>query len=151
MRNKLLTAGFALTVALLACSMTVFSGFTPKQVSSIEQGMSSKQVKKILGDPVLRDIDGPEEIWTFRDTQEGGGEVKEIRIWFLDGKVIRMKCFEQTAARFREGRRTYRNYHHDCHRHCTDSCQVETCPYPHGYPCCNPHHTHRHGYGKRCH
>ena len=68
MKHKLLTALFAVAIATLACSMTLADGFTPAQVGSIEQGMTVKQVKKILCDPALRDLDGTEVLWTFRNT-----------------------------------------------------------------------------------
>lgn len=140
MKHKLLTALFAVAIATLACSMTLADGFTPAQVGSIEQGMTVKQVKKILGDPALRDIDGPEEVWTFRNTEKNDGTVEEIRIWFLDGKVLRMKCREQAGGR-QPDRYPRRDFRRGFRHHCADSCYVagDSCCHDHPYP------YHRHG------
>ena len=138
MKNRLLTTAFALTVVLLACSMTVFDGFTPRQIGSIERGMSVKEVKDILGDPVLRDIDEDEEVWTFRSTDDDG--VMEIRIWFRDGKVARMRTHDGAPADTPHRRPALRHHRH--HGHPADSCCY-------GYPC--GHYPHRGpGHGGCC-
>lgn len=83
-----------MVVALLCCSMMLIDDFTPGQLSSIERGMSSKKVKELLGDPVLCDIDEDVEVWTFRSGKTEESNAMEVRIWFRDGKVERMRSYE---------------------------------------------------------
>lgn len=145
MGNKLLTAVFALTVALLACSMVVFDGFTPQQLGSIEKGMSVKQVKKILGDPALRDINEEEEVWTFRSSEEG--DAMEVRVWFRDGKVVRMHTLDKLPVGDPVNRPRHRLLDHRvkkevqaadscCHdAPCSHDCDEGACPHRHCYGC----------------
>lgn len=130
MRNKLLTVGCTLVVALLCCSMVLSDDFTPSQLSSIERGMSSKKVKQILGDPILCDINEEGEVWTFRSGKTEESNAMEVRIWFRDGKVERMRSYELMPAGEKPGSirnlpvRRYRylsvdscRYNGDCPQH----------------------------------
>lgn len=58
--------GLLLAVLVMGCGIYESYGFDYKQLSSIERGMSFKEVCTILGEPAFRDLNKEGEAWTFR-------------------------------------------------------------------------------------
>ena len=75
MKKMSVVLGLLLAVLVMGCGIYESYGFDYKQLSSIERGMSFKEVCTILGEPAFRDLN------------------KEGEVWFKDGKVDEMKSY----------------------------------------------------------
>ena len=81
--------GLLLAVLVMGCGIYESYGFDYKQLSSIERGMSFKEVCTILGEPAFRDLNKEGEAWTFRAyTPAGWSAVKESSDKSSETKVI---------------------------------------------------------------
>ena len=80
-----------LAVLVMGCGIYESYGFDYKQLSSIERGMSFKEVCTILGEPAFRDLNKEGEAWTFRAYTPAGWSA--VKVWFKDGKVDEMKSY----------------------------------------------------------
>ena len=76
---------------MTGCGIYESYGFDYKQLSSIERGMSFKEVCTILGEPAFRDLNKEGEAWTFRAYTPAGWSA--VKVWFKDGKVDEMKSY----------------------------------------------------------
>ena len=56
MKKMSVVLGLLLAVLVMGCGIYESYGFDYKPLSSIERGMSSKEVRTIFGDPPLRDV-----------------------------------------------------------------------------------------------
>lgn len=83
--------GLLLAVLVTGCGIYESYGFDYKQLSSIERGMSFKEVCTILGEPAFRDLNKEGEAWTFRAYTPAGWSA--VKVWFKDGKVDEMKSY----------------------------------------------------------
>ena len=66
MKKMSVVLGLLLAVLVMGCGIYESYGFDYKQLSSIERGMSFKEVCTILGEPAFRDLNKEGEAWTFR-------------------------------------------------------------------------------------
>lgn len=80
-----------LLTVLMGCGVYGGYGFDYAQLSSIERGMSFKEVTAVLGEPAFRDFDKDREAWTFRALGMQGWSV--VKVWFKEGKVVEMKSY----------------------------------------------------------
>ena len=80
-----------LLTVLMGCGVYGGYGFDYAQLSSIERGMSFKEVTAVLGEPAFRDFDKEREAWTFRALGMQGWSV--VKVWFKEGKVVEMKSY----------------------------------------------------------
>ena len=80
MKKMSVVLGLLLAVLVMGCGIYESYGFDYKQLSSIERGMSFKEVCTILGEP-----------WTFRAYTPAGWSA--VKVWFKDGKVDEMKSY----------------------------------------------------------
>ena len=78
MKKMSVVLGLLLAVLVMGCGIYESYGFDYKQLSSIERGMSFKEVCTILGEPAFRDLN-----------KEG----EAVKVWFKDGKVDEMKSY----------------------------------------------------------
>ena len=65
MKKMSVVLGLLLAVLVTGCGIYESYGFDYKQLSSIERGMSFKEVCTILGEPAFRDLNKEGEAWTF--------------------------------------------------------------------------------------
>ena len=72
MKKMSVVLGLLLAVLVMGCGIYESYGFDYKQLSSIERGMSFKEVCTILGEPAG---------WS------------AVKVWFKDGKVDEMKSY----------------------------------------------------------
>ena len=79
MKKMSVVLGLLLAVLVMGCGIYESYGFDYKQLSSIERGMSFKEVCTILGEPA------------FRDLNKAGWSA--VKVWFKDGKVDEMKSY----------------------------------------------------------
>ena len=66
MKKMSVVLGLLLAVLVMGCGIYESYGFDYKQLSSIERGMSFKEVCTILGEPAFRDLNKEGEALTFR-------------------------------------------------------------------------------------
>ena len=64
MKKMSVVLGLLLAVLVMGCGIYESYGFDYKQLSSIERGMSFKEVCTILGEPAFRDLNKEGEAWT---------------------------------------------------------------------------------------
>ena len=91
MKKMSVVLGLLLAVLVMGCGIYESYGFDYKQLSSIERGMSFKEVCTILGEPAFRDLNKEGEAWTFRAYTPAGWSA--VKVWFKDGKVDEMKSY----------------------------------------------------------
>ena len=91
MKKMSVVLGLLLAVLVRGCGIYEGYGFDYKQLSSIERGMSFKEVCTILGEPAFRDLNKEGEAWTFRAYTPAGWSA--VKVWFKDGKVDEMKSY----------------------------------------------------------
>ena len=91
MKKMSVVLGLLLAVLVTGCGIYESYGFDYKQLSSIERGMSFKEVCTILGEPAFRDLNKEGEAWTFRAYTPAGWSA--VKVWFKDGKVDEMKSY----------------------------------------------------------
>lgn len=111
-----LIAAFA-AVAISGCSMFIT---TRKALSSIQPGMTPKEVTAILGKPDLRRFDNRHEEWEYRSYDDDNGTSTMIIVKFTDGAVSgldsRMK--DRPEAPFKPGAKPGNGPHgHGPHEH----------------------------------
>lgn len=90
MKKMSVVLGLLLAVLVMGCGIYESYGFDYKQLSSIERGMSFKEVCTILGEPAFRDLNKEERLDIPRLYPAGWSAVK---VWFKDGKVDEMKSY----------------------------------------------------------
>ena len=86
MKKMSVVLGLLLAVLVMGCGIYESYGFDYKQLSSIERGMSFKEVCTILGEPAFRDLNKEGEAWTFRAYTPAGWSA--VKVWFKDGKEL---------------------------------------------------------------
>ena len=91
MKKMSVVLGLLLAVLVMGCGIYESYGFDYKQLSSIERGMSFKEVCTILGEPAFRDLNKEGEAWTFRAYTPAGWSA--VKVWFKDGKVDEMESY----------------------------------------------------------
>lgn len=96
MKKMSVVLGLLLAVLVMGCGIYESYGFDYKQLSSIERGMSFKEVCTILGEPAFRDLNKEGEAWTFRAYTPAGWSA--VKVWFKDGKVDEMKSYLVVTA-----------------------------------------------------
>ena len=85
MKKMSVVLGLLLAVLVTGCGIYESYGFDYKQLSSIERGMSFKEVCTILGEPAFRDLNKEGEAWTFRAYTPAGWSA--VKVWFKDGEL----------------------------------------------------------------
>ena len=96
MKKMSVVLGLLLAVLVTGCGIYESYGFDYKQLSSIERGMSFKEVCTILGEPAFRDLNKEGEAWTFRAYTPAGWSA--VKVWFKDGKVDEMKSYRRRSS-----------------------------------------------------
>ena len=79
MKKMSVVLGLLLAVLVMGCGIYESYGFDYKQLSSIERGMSFKEVCTILGEPAFRDLNKEGEAWTFRAYTPAGWSA--VKVW----------------------------------------------------------------------
>ena len=97
MKKMSVVLGLLLAVLVMGCGIYESYGFDYKQLSSIERGMSFKEVCTILGEPAFRDLNKEGEAWTFRAYTPAGWSA--VKVWFKDGKVDEMRAIWRILIR----------------------------------------------------
>lgn len=91
MKKMSVVLGLLLTALVMGCGIYESYGFDYKQLSSIERGMSFKEVCTILGEPAFRDLNKEGEVWTFRAYTPTRWSA--VKVWFKDGEVDEMQSY----------------------------------------------------------
>lgn len=93
MKNICVILLVALWMTVGGCSAYYISG---KQVMAVQQGMSFRNVEKILGKPDYRRFEGESEEWEYHRvaSSKGTGYSIKVIVRFEDGRVISMDTFD---------------------------------------------------------